>query len=226
MDLLRSAWNWQIQALPVLLGFLLFTAISLIRRRYRFYYVPIYFTALPFYELNDDLATYFGDDFMVLAGRDLPPNEVDKLRRRILFKALASTPLLVGFLVAFFLSRGTLIQLMVVLAVERGIALSRAFLNFQRHDISTARSRVILGLVYLAYLATVLYVLNAVHSWATPYILRSDWMGLVKAISDLIIGKLLIQGILLALLTAVFTSLVTDREVRKRKITTGDEPPA
>ena len=227
---LAELWQWRVQVFPVAAGWTLFWLLSSVRRWRRIYYVPIYFAAMPFYELNEDLATYFGDDYMVGAGREFPPTEVARLKRRIVYRALVSVaiaaiviPAIVGFVGAFFLTAEVIGQLVILIGIERFIAVTRAFVGFRRRDIATKGNALALAAVYLAYLFTVAYVIYAAYEWARPYVLDHNLLGMMKALSAVLIGKLIIQGVFIAALTTVFTESITNRELRAKKLAQSDE---
>ena len=65
-------------------------------------------------------------------------------------------------------------------------------------------------------------VLRKTYSWTKPFVLVGDWTNLLSELSSLVFGKVLVGVLIVSLLTAVFVSLIADREVRRRALS-GDE---
>jgi hypothetical protein len=65
-------------------------------------------------------------------------------------------------------------------------------------------------------------VLRTSFFWTVPYVHTGEWSNLLSDLSALVFGKALVGILILSLLTAVFVSLITDREIRARAIS-GDE---
>src|SRR3990172_9307093 len=116
MNLIEEIWHTQIQLAPVLLSIFLFELPAIIRRWKKLFYVPIYFSVFPLRELNQDLSTYLVEDEFIGLGERLSEKEAEKLRRKIILVSIVSmaiaallTPLVVGFISAFYMDNGTFI---------------------------------------------------------------------------------------------------------------------
>lgn len=215
-------WIFEIQVLPVAFALLLFELPGLIRRMKRLYYVPIYFTFFPLRELNSDLSVYLGEDFFMGAG-NLTDKQAEDLRRRIILKSMISmaiavilTPLVTGFVGAFFLTADTLLQFIVVLVAFKLVGISRAILNFHRHAVGTTRNKIFLGVIYFFYLGVIVQMLTSAYEWTSPYVESRSWGALLSELGGLVFGKVVVQGLVVALLTAFFVSLVADRRLREQ----------
>jgi len=153
--MLGYIWNYKVQIIPVILALAVFEIPNVIRRLKRFYYVPIYFSVFPFRELNADLSVYLGEDYFVGQGAELSEGKAEELRKRLILISVISmvvaavlTPLVTGFIGAFFLTPDTLVQFLVVLVVYKIIGLVKSVLAFHQHAIATTRNRLFLGLIY------------------------------------------------------------------------------
>lgn len=220
---MAAIWNYDVQVLPVLLALLLFEIPNWIRRSTGFFYVPIYFPIFPLRELNRDLALYLKEDYWL--GEDQSDEEAEGLRRRLILRSIGSIalaavaiPALAGFLGSFFLTRETLAQFLVVLVAYKLVGITRAIRDFHQHARGSARNRLLLSVIYFLYLGVMVQMVRAAYLWAAPFVARGEWAGLASAVSDLIFGKAIAQGIILAALTAVFVSLLADRKVRQENI--------
>jgi hypothetical protein len=54
--------------------------------------------------------------------------------------------------------------------------------------------------------------------WTTPFIAAGNWSGLWSAVTALVFGKVIAQGLLLAVLVGILTRYFADREIRKRNV--------
>jgi hypothetical protein len=229
MDILKEIWNWKIQLLPILLSILLFEAPAIIRRWKKLFYVPIYFSVFPLRELNQDLSTYLVEDDFIGLGERLTTEQAERLRKKIILVSILSmtigallTPLIVGFSSAFYMSNDVFIQFIVILVSYKVVLLSKSIYQFHLYAVGSVRNRVFLGLIYFCYLGVVFEVLRTSFFWTVPYVHTGEWSNLLSDLSALVFGKALVGILILSLLTAVFVSLITDREIRARAIS-GDE---
>jgi hypothetical protein len=225
MELFENVWGWRVQVVPVLILYCVFEGFTALRRLRKFYYIPMYFTVVPLYEVNDDLATYLGEDSMVLAGRDLTAAQADRLRRRIMLRAVISmiiaavlTPLIVGLIAVFVASPEAFGQFLIILGTLRAWALIRAWLQFRELAPDSPRNHALLGAVYVAYLIVLLYLCREAYVWATPYARTHDYAGLLSALADLLIKRVLINGLIMGVLAGLLGNGLADRELRRRKL--------
>ncbi|MFH1008955.1 MAG: hypothetical protein V1800_15890 [Candidatus Latescibacterota bacterium] len=230
MDILNDIWNWKIQILPILLSILLFEAPAIIRRWKKLFYVPIYFSVFPLRELNQDLSTYLVEDDYGGLGERLTTEQAESLRKKIILISIVSmaigallTPLIVGFSSAYFMSRDVFIQFIIILLMYRVFLLSKSIYHFHLHAVGSTRNRILLGFVYLCYLGVVFEVLRTSYNWTFSYVQAGKWSDLFSDLSALVFGKALIGVLVLSLLTAVFVSLITDREIRAHAISRDEE---
>lgn len=222
-ELLSATWHWELRVLPVLLAMLLIEIPTAIRRRKKFFYVPIYFSVFPLRELNPDLAHYLGEDFFV--GGETDEQKASRIKRRILAVSVMSValsaliiPAFAGFGSAFFLPEAILSQFLVVFIMYKSIGIGRAVLDFPSHAVGSRRNTTFLVLIYVGYLGVAAHVIAASYGFGRPYVVGGNWLGLLGALSDLIFSRVLIEFLLLALLTAGFANLITDREIREENL--------
>jgi hypothetical protein len=225
MNMLSELWSWKIQILPILLTVLLFESPAIIRRWKKLFYVPIYFSVFPLKELNQDLATYLIEDDMIGLGERLTPDQVEKLRKKIIVLSVVSmtigalfAPLLTGFISAFYMTKEIFIQFMVIFILYKAIFLVKSIVQFHHHAIGTVRNRVILSAIYVSYLGVIFEIMRSTFNWTAPYVQSGSWSNLFSDLSTLIFGKAILGILILGLLTAVFVSWITDRELRERVI--------
>ena len=55
--------------------------------------------------------------------------------------------------------------------------------------------------------------------WAYPFVSTSDWQGLWSSLSAILFGKIIAQGIIFAVLVAIFAHYVADRKIREKNAT-------
>ncbi|MFG0252756.1 MAG: hypothetical protein ACF8NJ_07790 [Phycisphaerales bacterium JB038] len=222
-DLLTGVWGFQIQIVPVALAVLLLEVPNWIRRRQKFFYVPLYFSVFPLRELNADLAHYLGEDYFL--GLKNTPGAALDLRRRIMFTALLSLvlsalviPAFAGVASALFLPTTVLPQFIAVFIMYTLIRVARAIVNFPRHAIGSRRNTALLSLIYFGYIGVAAHTIARTYGFARAYVERGEWGGLILAISHAVFSRIVVEFLLLALLTAAFTSVVMDREIRKENL--------
>lgn len=216
--MLNNIWELKVQLIPIILAFLIFEIPTLIQRLKKLCYVPIYFSVFPFTQLNYNLSTYLAEDY---SGEDLSDPEAEVFRKKLILISILSVviatiiiPSFTGFLGAFFLTETTLLHFLMILGVYKTVAVTRSILNFHYYSIATKRNRFFLGVIYFFYIGIVLYTINAVFYWTTPFVVNKNWGGLISGIADLLFGKIALNGIIISLLTAIFTSWVADRKIR------------
>jgi hypothetical protein len=223
--MLETIWEFKIQVLPVLIAFIIYEIPALIRRMRRFYYVPLYFSVYPLREINQDLSVYLAEDFFYGEGGELSKEQAEKLRRKIIFTSVVSasidavvTPLVVGFVTAFFLPPLLFKQFLFVLILYKTVAIIASIRNFHRHAIATKRNFGLLILIYACYLGVVYQMLVTSFNWAYPFVLANDWMGLWSSLSGILFGKIIAQGIIFAILVAIFANYIADRKIREKNV--------
>lgn len=225
MELLINIWNFKLQIFPIFLSILLFELPAIIRRRKKLYYVPIYFSVFPFRELNQDLSTYLVDGEYADCSEPLSTKEADKLRKKIIFISIISmvvgallTPLVVGFISAFTMNKELFLEFVTILLLYKAVLVSKSVYEFHYYSIASTKNRIYLGVIYFIYLGVVFEMLRSSYHWTLPFVESSRWLDLLSNLSSLLFGKVIIGMFILSLLTAYFSSLITDREIRKRAL--------
>jgi MFS family permease len=167
------------------------------------------------------LSTYLGEDFLGKK-RILSKEGAERIRKRIILMSVISmaigallTPLLVGFISAFYMPRDTFFQFVGILLVGKAVLLTKSVRSFHHHAIGTPRNRVFLILIYVTYLGVVFEVLRQTYAWTLSYVAQRQWLQLASDVSALVFGRAMAGVLLLGLLNAIFVSLITDRRLRR-----------
>lgn len=222
-EIIRSVWQYDVQVLPVTLAMLLVLIPDAIRRRQKFYYVPIYFSVFPLRELNADLAHYLGEDYFL--GGESDEEAAESLRRKIVVTSVLSVtlsalliPLFAGFIAAFFLTRELALQFAFVFVAYKSFGILRAIREFPRHAVGTKRNTAFLAFIYVAYLGVASRMILKAHAFARPFIEVGDWLGLFASTSDVVFTRVVAEFLLLALITTAFATFVMDRRIRRENL--------
>jgi len=229
MEILDYIWSARVQIVPVALSVFLFELPAIVRRFKKVFYVPLYFSVFPLREINEDLSAYLVEDEMYGRGERLSEKEAETLRKKIILVSIVSlavsallTPLIVGFISAFILADEIFVQFLVILLTYKTILITKSIISFHYHTVGSGRNIVLLVFTYICYLGVIFEVLRNTYYWTAPYVASGNWANLASDLSGLIFGKFIVGILLLALLTAVFVSLITDRSIRDRALA-GDE---
>jgi hypothetical protein len=222
-DVVSTAWNWQVQIVPVLLGFVIAEAPMWVRRLTKSFYVPVY---APFLleSLNKDLAIYYGEDFLGNA-TELDERALRRIKRHLVTIAFVSMllsaviqPLYYGATLAFILSAAQFTQFLIAMAVYRAIRCYWSYRDFGAHSIATRASQGLIALIYLMYVGAVTQLASNANRWAQPYALNRDWGGLFGALSELLFVKGAALGVAVAFASAFFSKLVADPDLRQDQL--------
>jgi len=223
--MIEQIWQYRIQLLPVLLTLLIFEIPAIIRRMKKLYYVPIYFSIYPLREINQNLSVYLAEDYFICTGCDLPEDQAEKLRKRIIYTSIISAsldavviPLAIGFLTAFYLPPHVFTQFLIVLLIYKALTITNSLKNFHYHSIGSKRNIALLIIVYIVYIGVVIEMLRTSYSWTKPFVLAGNWTGLWSALTAFIFGKVIAEGLVLAVVVALFANYIADREIRKKNV--------
>jgi len=223
--MLELIWQYKIQIVPILVFLALFEAPAFIRRLKKTFYVPIYFSVYPFREINQDLSTYLGEDDFYDEGWRLDPSKAEALRRKIILTSIVSAtidalvvPLFVGFLAAFLLEKVVFFQFVAILATYKAITIVLSLRNSHLHILDSRWKNGLLAFVYIAYIGLIVEMLRTAYFWAVPFVVSSDWSGMLSSLSEFVFGKTLAQGLLFAFLVAIFSNFIADRKLREQNV--------
>lgn len=215
-------WSYQIQVLPVVIAFGLFQIPSILHRLKKQYYVPIYFSIFPFNIINFNLSKYLADDYF---GEEMSDVDAEIFRGKLIYtSALSLTistiaiPSFTGFIGAFFLTKETLFQFLLFLLVYKLVSIIKSIINFHHNAIATTKKRILLSLIYFFYIGIVVNIIKSTFHWAQPYILKSDWMGLLSALNKFCFYTIGIKGIIVLIITSAFSYYFADRNIRKENL--------
>lgn len=223
--MIEQVWQYKIQLMPVVLTLLIYELPALIRRTKKLFYVPIYFSIYPLREINQDLSIYLAEDYMISAGCDLSGADAEKLRKKIIFTSIVSVsldaiviPLVIGFFAAFYLEADVFTQFLVALVIYKAVTVTESLRTFHYQSIGSKRNMIFLAFIYMVYIGVAVEMLKTSFYWTTPFIIAGNWSGLWSAVTAIVFGKVIAQGLVLAVLVGIFTRYFADREIRKRNV--------
>jgi len=185
----------------------------------------VYFSIYPLRGINQNLSVYLAEDYMIFAGCNLSEKQAEKLRKKIIFTSIVSAsldavviPIVIGFVAAFYLPANVFAQFIVVLVLYKAVTVTNSLRNFHFHSIGSRRNIVFLIFIYIMYIGVVVEMLKTSYSWTSPFIIAGNWAGLWAALTALVFGKIIAQGLVFAILVAIFTNYIADREIRKKNV--------
>lgn len=206
-----------------LTGTLVFELCTQARKFFRVAYVPIYFQFLPLDVLNRDLSLYVGDDFFMGpgGGPKLTRAEAERLKRRLqllgVFAVAISAIVIPGvaaFGVAQIIAPNGVWPSIIGIACLQLYRTRLAMIGFGFHaSVADKRTTRLLLAVYLVYTVTVLWVFHTVYWWVRPYVESGNYANMFRDIMAIVIGKVVVAGLVLALVAAVFLKFLTERPV-------------
>jgi hypothetical protein len=221
--MIENLWNLKIQILPVVIALIICELPGMTRWLKKLPYIPIYFTVFPFNLLNRDLSIYLGEDYFCGDGSNLPEEEIKSLRSHIIkvsiFSATLSvivTPFVGGFSSVFFLPSTSFPGFCVIFIAYKLIGMMEAALEFGDHAVANKKTMTWFLLVYLVYFGLFLYIYKTIYDWAGPFVLKGDWIGLLKASYGWLFGTLIFSGLIIGLLSGLASSAITDRKLRDK----------
>jgi hypothetical protein len=223
--MIEQIWGYKIQLLPVILTLLIYEIPAIIRKMKKLYYVPIYFSIYPLREINQNLSIYLAEDYFICTGCDLSDEEAEKLRKKIIYTSTISAsldavviPLLIGFITAFYLPTNVFTQFLVVLFIYKAVTITSSLKNFHYHSIASRRNIALLIMVCIVYIGVVIEMLRTSYSWTKPFVLVGNWAGLWLSLTAFIFGKVIAEGLVFAVVVAIFAKYIADREIRKKNV--------
>jgi hypothetical protein len=221
----EQIWNYKIQLAPIFLAFVIFEIPTLIRKWKKMYYVPIYFALFPLDELNKEIAIYFGEEYETHKGADYTSEQAEKVRKKIiqismisLFLAAVVTPLIAGFISSLFLSRDLLAPFLVFLVAVKAKRIVDSLIGLRGESIGTKKNTALIATTYVTYLGTAVEMFRTAYNYGQPFAAAHNWGGLASDLSTLIFGKVIVGGIIMAVMGSVVTSLILDRKLREQII--------
>ena len=216
--MIEAIWNYKIQIAPIICGFIIMELPNIIRRHKKYYYVPLYFTVLPFYEVNENLAYYLNEDTFCI-GESMSGDQKSKLKRKILQTSIISTvisaifiPVVSGFIFAFFMSKLVFLQFIVLLLIYKFIAITGAINNFRYTSLGSRKNIATLVLIYVIYLFLLYQMTLDSYLWTTPFVENNKWGDMFYSIGNLLFTKGIAVGLLMALFSGIFITWITKRE--------------
>lgn len=228
--MLGNIWNFQIQIVQVGLAMIVYELPALVRRLRTLYYVPVYFGVFPFRALNKPLSEYFGEG-VAGRGENLSNDKADLLRRYVVRKSTLSmaidalaVPLVIGFLLAFFINPDVFRQFLICLLVYKLLTIAFSIKNFHFHIIGTVRNHFLVTFIYLLYISVVYKMVSQSYNWAHPMIESEQYGDLVSKLTGLFLHHVVVQWIIVATISAIVVGFITDRELREETITKVSSP--
>jgi hypothetical protein len=194
---------------------------TLLRRFYREYYVPLYFSIAPLDVINKEIAVYLGRHYMI-GHVDFSAEEYEEMLPRIKRRAVALLvfssavwPSIIGALAAFFLAPihvGAFVLLFLLLRAEK---IFNAWVDTRVHGgIYPPVSRISYALIYVFYLCGFVLSFRAAHKNAYRFTSVADYVGLI----DDYIGHLqaLFFLIVVTLIATVLVNLFINPRTQKQ----------
>ncbi len=220
--MLGNLWNLKIQILPVVIALIICELPALTRWFKKIPYIPIYFSVFPFNILNRDLSIYLGEDYFYGEDLNLTEDKIEAQRKHInnistisLALFVFFTPSLGGFLSAFFLPADSLPGFCIIFIVYKLIGMTEAVIDFDKQPVANVKTMMSFILIYLIYFGIFILVFNTTYFWAEPFVLKGDWIGLIKAIPTLLLYFIL-SVFVMGPLGRLFSSTITDRKLRDK----------
>lgn len=209
------------QILGGLSAVLVFEFFTQVRKFFQVAYVPIYFQFLPLEVLNSDLSVYVGDDYFMGpgAGPKPSPAEAARLKARIQRRGILAVtvsalviPAVAAFGTAQYVARDSLWPTLLGILV---LYVYRARLSIQgfKHHASVADRPTVarLALLYITYTLVVLWVFRSVFIWTRGYVEAGKYSDMFESLAELFVGKIIVSGVVVAALAAIFLKELTDR---------------
>jgi len=225
METIKSIWNFDIQFIPVLISLLIVELPNWIRKAKKLFYIPIYFSIFPLRELNSNLSYYLGEDYFIGYGSRLEDKELKSLKNKITRDSILSIvisalliPILAGFIFSFYLSKEVLVQSLVIIALYKLFNIIHAIKDFKYHAVATTKNIIFLSIIYIGYLGVFIQMILKAYNWTYNYTSSKDWTNLISDLSDLIFNKAIAQFLILALLSAIFVNLLTNKDIRDENL--------
>lgn len=220
--MLETIWNYKLQITPVLFSAFVLESLNILRRHKNIAYTPLYFAIYPLYEINTDLAAYLNHDRFPVENRSIDDYELRKLRKKIISTSILSivltalvVPVVCGFIFAFYLEKELLWATVLLVILYKTPGMYKTISSFKYYEPGEPRrNRLLLILVYVSYLGVLFQLTYDSYLWTKPFVSQNDWSGLFYNISNLLFTKGIAGGLLVAIFAWIFTTLITDRDVK------------
>ena len=196
MESMTIWWQYEVRLLPILLAFTSYSGIQALRRLTTVAYTPSYFAIFPLSLLERQLGEYFGES--INGYISLEDGRVSD--RGLFVKSLLSVvltfvivPVIVGFLVAFLLTREEFVGFLFLLVGFEFLRCSKA-----TYDLSQFRDNWRSGLLfagfYLFYLIFLWLCLRIGYRFAIPFTESGNYAGLFEALESQFAPVVLVGG--------------------------------
>ena len=218
MEEILKLWDYQIRALPLLLGFCIFALVSILRKITRVAYTPSYFVVFPMSLLDHDIATLYGEGDM-FPWQTSSKEERKKLKNKILFKSIisliltfAAIPSIIGLICAFFIRENEIAALAATIVIWQFYNAIYSIIDNTRNVEKPIASITFFSLFYFCYLFCLAGFFVKSYNFAHPYIKSHNLIGLLTQSADAIFITLA-SFIFLGLLGNLFAYLITEKEI-------------
>jgi uncharacterized oligopeptide transporter (OPT) family protein len=193
----------------------------------------MYFIFFPLGHADEYYAKYFAEDDFYGEGERLSKTQVRAVRLQITSVAILSmfisaivTPAVVGLIAATYLTSTLFWDFLAILFILKTSLLIYSLYEIRFTSIGRSVTNIIVvGILYIAYLAVALRILDRSFSWATEHILDSDFWGALQRIADAIIFGTFLPYLVFLLISGAAAYLLADPTVRAR-VSADDETEA
>lgn len=212
----------------VLAALAVYYAPTAVRRWTRFQYTPIYYAAYPFQGISIDFSYYFQDlDWW----GQLTPEERRQVNRTLVHRSVISAffdtivvPLVAGAIMAWFLSpqlfRWTLVGFFSLKLIE----ILKSVLDFHAiHEAGGPKVWLLVG-IYATYVMVSFEILRLAFAWSNSFAQRGDFAAFLSAASSLVFGRMIAGGLMLAVVTTIFSEYILGPRFAAPEVTVQHPP--
>lgn len=215
-------------ALLVIIALVIFYIPTVLRRLTRLSYTPIYFAIYRFQGIRIDFARYF-PEYEDLSQRT--PDEQNVLTHQWLritvFSAFLDAvviPLLVGAVIAWWLSPRLFTWFLAAFVTVKVLELSKGAWDFRRRHAGPTDKAWVLILIYIGYVLVCYEMLRTSFAWAHPAAAQYDVVTFFQNAGALVFGKLVVGILLISVIGVLFSEYVLHTRASDFDITAPQVP--
>lgn len=209
-------WTYKFSLLPVLVTYLLFDSVAIVRRLTGVAYVPIYFVFFPSGHSDQLYAQYFNEDYMYGDGAVMSDSQKQLLRNRIRATAIISmvfatiiAPWICGIVAALYLSQHQFFEFLVFFVVVKSIILVTVLGKSRNESQSIRNFFGLIAVMYGFYLLVVVRALTKSFEWSFLQLKTAGFGGMIWGILDYAYTDIFVNVIIVSAVTWGITTLYT-----------------
>jgi hypothetical protein len=221
-ELLHVFWNTKVLIYPLLILILVSEGLTYFRARFRQSYVPLYFAAMPFSEINKIIARYYhrDNDF----DKEPTPELNEELRRKlyiattVTFLLVATLfPIILALVGAFVGDRATFYGFLAITFLIRLKGVLSAYDNFLYENyISFKYVKVAYWCVYIFFYSNYFWVASRTFEHSLPFVESGDALGLLNSAWDN--AALLIWPLVLSIVAPSLVTLFLNKQSQEKSL--------